>query len=270
MLGSIRAVTDSTGQVVASFDYEPFGLLMEEPGPASAGGERYTGKPRDAALGLYYFGARHYDPELGRFITADPAKDGLNWYAYCDNNPMALVDPDGLDPYPAWLNWMHFGGRVHNTFSLWVAGEGYHVNQYISTVIGKGGSRLRPDLVLKEGNAVLELKSDRPGNDAAANAQVAKYCTESEGILVPGDAKTFMEGFGGKLDLGIIPDNLCNEYRVTVTAGTGAALLYHAEKIDNSAKQPEPVMSPDTMLALIAFILAAMGYNGGRIPQLTR
>ena len=96
MLGSIRAVTDSTGQVVASFDYEPFGLLIEQAGPASAGGERYTGKPLDAALGLYYFGARYYDPGLGRFITADPAKHGLNWYVYCGANPMAYVDPSGM------------------------------------------------------------------------------------------------------------------------------------------------------------------------------
>ena len=95
MLGSIRAVTDSAGQVVARFDYEPFGLLIEESSPASAGGERYTGKPLDAELGLYYFGARYYDPGLGRFITADPARDGLNWYVYCDNNPGARVDPDG-------------------------------------------------------------------------------------------------------------------------------------------------------------------------------
>ena len=207
---------------------------------------------------------------MGRFTGLDPARDGLNWYSYCCNNPMALVDPDGLDPYPAWLNWMHFGGRVHSQSSLWITGKDYYVNQRISTVIGEGGSRLRPDLVLKKGNAVLELKSDRSGNDAVANAQMAKYCEESKGILVPGDAQAFMKQFRGKLDLGIIPDNLGNRYRVTVTAGMGAALLYHAEKIDNSAKQPESIMSPDTMLAIIAFILAVMGYNGGRIPQSAR
>jgi len=77
-------------------------------------------------------------------------------------------------------------------------------------------------------------------------------------------------GRRGLMDIGIVPDNLGNKYRVTVTAGPGVALLYHAEKIDNSSKQPESVMSPDTMLAMIAFILAVIGYNGGRIPQLTR
>ncbi|MEA4883986.1 MAG: RHS repeat-associated core domain-containing protein, partial [Clostridia bacterium] len=78
--------------------YEPFGLVVEESGPATSGAERYTGKPLDAALDLYYFGARHYDSGLGRFITADPARDGLNWYAYCRQNPLIYVDPDGECP----------------------------------------------------------------------------------------------------------------------------------------------------------------------------
>jgi uncharacterized protein RhaS with RHS repeats len=44
---------------------------------------------------LSYFGARFYDPEVGRFLTQDPAKQGLNWYSYCGNNPLRYVDPDG-------------------------------------------------------------------------------------------------------------------------------------------------------------------------------
>lgn len=46
--------------------------------------------------GLYYFNARWYDAELGRFISEDPVKDGLNWYAYCSNNPLVFTDPTGL------------------------------------------------------------------------------------------------------------------------------------------------------------------------------
>jgi hypothetical protein len=39
--------------------------------------------------------ARYYDPALGRFISQDPARDGNNWYAYCDNNPVNTTDPTG-------------------------------------------------------------------------------------------------------------------------------------------------------------------------------
>lgn len=49
----------------------------------------------DEDTGLYYFNARYYDPAIGRFITEDPAMDGMNWYVFCRNNPMAYIDPDG-------------------------------------------------------------------------------------------------------------------------------------------------------------------------------
>ena len=44
-----------------------------------------------------YLRNRYYSPTIGRFITEDPIKDGLNWYAYCGNNPVMFVDPWGLE-----------------------------------------------------------------------------------------------------------------------------------------------------------------------------
>ena len=55
----------------------------------------FTGKKYDSGTGLIYYGARFYDPEVGRFITQDPGKQGLNWYEYCFDNPMKLIDNDG-------------------------------------------------------------------------------------------------------------------------------------------------------------------------------
>jgi len=70
---------------------------------------RFTGKKFDDHTGLYYFGARYYMPEIGRFITPDPvAKNNslkmkkpiaLNLYSYCRDNPTKYVDPDGRDVY---------------------------------------------------------------------------------------------------------------------------------------------------------------------------
>ena len=57
----------------------------------------YTGKFFDQASGLYYFNARWYDCELGRFTTQDPARDGVNWWIYCGGNPVTFVDPDGRE-----------------------------------------------------------------------------------------------------------------------------------------------------------------------------
>jgi RHS repeat-associated protein len=57
----------------------------------------YTGKPYDSATGLYNYGYRDYKPELARFTTVDPIRDGSNWFAYVNNDPVNWVDPWGLD-----------------------------------------------------------------------------------------------------------------------------------------------------------------------------
>ena len=58
---------------------------------------RFTGKDYDEVTGLYYFNARWYDPQLGRFTSEDPARDGMNWYAYVSNNPLRFIDPTELE-----------------------------------------------------------------------------------------------------------------------------------------------------------------------------
>ena len=93
-LGSIRAVSNSNGNIVGLYTYDPFGNVIQEVSYPDADRLRFTGKRLDAT-GLYYFNARYYDPTLGRFISADPARQGLNWYVYCNNNPLMFVDPDG-------------------------------------------------------------------------------------------------------------------------------------------------------------------------------
>jgi RHS repeat-associated protein len=93
-LGSTSAITDATGALVLRTNNAPYGEIADTQGDSSV---RYTftGKEQDGT-GLYYFGARFYDPEVGRFISVDPAMDGVNWYAYCYNNPVKYIDPIGL------------------------------------------------------------------------------------------------------------------------------------------------------------------------------
>ena len=95
----MRAITDGQGQVVARFEYEPFGVTTNATGPL-AGDEvhRFIGRPEDAAIGLFYFNARYYDPFVGRFTSKDPKQIGLNWYEYAWSNPLRYIDQDGLWP----------------------------------------------------------------------------------------------------------------------------------------------------------------------------
>ncbi len=62
---------------------------------------KYTGQVEDADVGLYYYGARYYDPEIGRFITEDSYQGDIgnpcsqNQYVYVLQNPLKYVDPTG-------------------------------------------------------------------------------------------------------------------------------------------------------------------------------
>jgi len=73
------------------------------PGRTSTSGntiEKFTGKERDESIGLDYFGARYYDPAIGRWHNPDPRSDkfpGLTPYNYIANNPILASDPDGQD-----------------------------------------------------------------------------------------------------------------------------------------------------------------------------
>ena len=93
-LNSTKCVSDSNGKVAVRYIYRAFGSQLAE---ISDGEAKYTygGKELDDT-NLYYFGARYYDAEVGRFISEDPAQDGWNWYLYCNDNPLKFKDSTGL------------------------------------------------------------------------------------------------------------------------------------------------------------------------------
>jgi RHS repeat-associated protein len=77
------------------YEYDAFGTPYQ--GDFSSGMNLgYTGKPYDPATGLYNYGYRDYQPVAARFTTVDPIRDGNNWFAYVNNDPVNYVDPWGL------------------------------------------------------------------------------------------------------------------------------------------------------------------------------
>jgi RHS repeat-associated protein len=93
--GTTNVVTDSSGNVVWTGNYEAFGSVIRSNGTLNFT-PSYTGKQYDQDTGLYYYNARFYDPELGRFLNSDAARDGVNWYEYVRDNPLRFDDPTGL------------------------------------------------------------------------------------------------------------------------------------------------------------------------------
>lgn len=98
-LGSTTYVTDKDGDATQFVSYKPYGeALVDEHNTAREQPWRFNGKELDAETGLYYYGARYYDPSLAMWYGVDAlAGDypGLGGYVYCAGNPVGLVDVDG-------------------------------------------------------------------------------------------------------------------------------------------------------------------------------
>lgn len=100
-LGSGCLEVDGSGAVISQEAYYPHGGTAVWAAGSEVQGRykfvRYSGKERDAS-GLYYYGHRYYQPWLGRWLSADPAGavDGLNLFSMVCNNPVTMVDEQGL------------------------------------------------------------------------------------------------------------------------------------------------------------------------------
>ena len=99
-LGSVRHLTDGSGNLLLSRSYDAFGNVRHSSGTGVTH-LGYTGELQDQLTGLVYLRARFYHPVLGRFLQRDsfggfqPRPQSLNRYAYTENNPVNYRDPSG-------------------------------------------------------------------------------------------------------------------------------------------------------------------------------
>ena len=100
--GTPLVQADASGNVIAKYDYTPYGNSIASLG-AAPNGPGYTGHVNDPETGLVYMQARYYQP-TGRFLSPDPVEPsagnvyGFNRYAYANNNPIINTDPTGEFP----------------------------------------------------------------------------------------------------------------------------------------------------------------------------
>jgi RHS repeat-associated protein len=99
--GSTIALTADDGKVLERIGYTPWGQINHRVNVSGAPHDTpflftgFFGNQTDGN-GLLYMRARYYHPQLGRFLNADPAQEGMNWYGYAGGNPIGMVDPMGL------------------------------------------------------------------------------------------------------------------------------------------------------------------------------
>ena len=143
-LGSSSWITDGSGNAIQHLHYLPFGEDWVDQRNASwSAPYTFSGKEKDVETGYSYFGARYYDSGLSIWLSVDPMSDkypNLTPYAYCANNPVILVDPDGRE-----VEWHPDG----NGNLIADKGDNYEtLCEYLSTIYGgleniPGGELLR-------------------------------------------------------------------------------------------------------------------------------
>jgi RHS repeat-associated protein len=122
ILGSVRSSSGEYGTLEERYEYDAFGKPYK--GDLSNGMNLgHTGKPYDATTGLYNCGYRDYKPEAARFTTLDPVRDGSNWFAYVNNDPVNWKDPWGLsasdNPSPTTTSIVNTVTSIVNTAISW-------------------------------------------------------------------------------------------------------------------------------------------------------
>ena len=135
--------------------------------------------------GLIYMRARYMDPALGRFISEDPSRDGVNWFVYCGSNPVNLGDRTGRFP--------------HLLFGIALAG-----------VISGGINMIGSDDPVKS-----FLTGFFAGAGTAAGALAGPYA----GAIVGGVICTAMAYLGGARGTALLPALFCG---IVAGAGGGA------------------------------------------------
>lgn len=116
-LGTVTSLTDSSGTIARTYEYDAFGNLSGSTGTL-VNPFQYTAREFDSETGLRFHRARYYDASSGRFISEDPARFSsrqVNFYSYVGNSPIINFDPTGLALCQFFINRTTGAGYMYCT-----------------------------------------------------------------------------------------------------------------------------------------------------------
>lgn len=146
LTGNIEKIIDNEGIIKVEYKYDAWGNveIISDSIIRDINSFLYKGYYYDFETKLYYCNSRYYDPLVGRWISADDMSfldteslNGLNLFAYCNNNPVMMSDPDGC--LPKWARWVIGGTLIVGAIAL-TALTGGAAAVAVASVIGLKGT----------------------------------------------------------------------------------------------------------------------------------
>ena len=253
-LGSTGYVTDENAELYEHIQYFPFGETWVQ---QAANSDmripyRYTSKELDEETGLYYYGARYYDPRtsvwqsvdpiLGSYLGGEPnggvyRSTNLSSYVYTFHNPVNFIDPDGKAAIVV----------VYTDYKISVGGERvpflghagvvivddntggtryYEYGRYDAANLGEVRRRSIPDLIMEDGKPTYEsmknLMSDlsgRMGQGGDISAQYDENSTNYLGMVNYAEARMAQNNNPDREEYGICYNNCFSFAEETAQAG---------------------------------------------------
>ncbi|MCX6272782.1 MAG: DUF4329 domain-containing protein [Bacteroidetes bacterium] len=254
-LGSTSYITDIAGYPYQHIDYLPFGeILLEErvqtvvpPSLTFYTPYKFNCKEMDDESGLYYYGARYYDPKSSVFLGVDPLADkypGWSPYTYTLDNPIRFIDPDGKGPgdlFSTTTNAAHDWGKTYNGTSI-LKGKEYGSKIY---VVFKDGSRLYSYTPAKPGKHD-ETSTGKDPHNGIVVADIHSHGKYEKGMLNNVFSDTDKKDNEKKKLDGFLttPDGSLKKYDVETKTETTLATDLPYDPKNPSVKDPKPPRIP--------------------------
>ena len=169
-LGSTTLITNKSGEVVQRVEYLPTGeTFIEQQDTSWVSPHKFNGKELDEETGLYYYGARYYDPRQSMWLGTDPMQGkypGISTYCYTVGNPVKFIDPDGREKLQGLnksrdrLLWTDYNSFIDdpNTIHIWGHGNGTGI--YLNNVFYDSAKSINN--FLNENSTVWKSRSNNP------------------------------------------------------------------------------------------------------------
>jgi RHS repeat-associated protein len=178
--GSVIGQSNAAGNVSWRENYWPYGERTVNSSGAAGNRQFFHGKAFDPDTGLSYFGARYYDPVVGRFMGVDAAgfdernPHSFNRYAYGSNNPLRYVDRNG-----------EAAETIIDFVSLGLSIAAYRHDPSILNALGVGYDAIAAAVPLLPGGVGILRQTARVADASASGADVGKLGEVAKNILVP-------------------------------------------------------------------------------------